>query len=161
MWDQRHLIEHIFPFIFGSFTPPATLTGGTVEYPVFSGLFMWVSELAVSNGLEFLAITTVLMAIASTVIAPMLLSLVGRWALLWSFAPALFLYTSYNMGHVASDVHSLGDLDYRPRSTALEPKRSGNCGGGVTRRRMSLQALSGVVPDSPRHVGAHLGSRPI
>jgi uncharacterized membrane protein len=96
MWDQRHLVEHLFPYLFGSFTPPATLTGGTVEYPVFSGLFMWVSALAASNGLEFLAITTVLMAIASTVIALVLVNLVGRWALLWSFAPALFLYTSYN-----------------------------------------------------------------
>ncbi|MGV1034582.1 MAG: hypothetical protein ACOYBP_05095 [Microbacteriaceae bacterium] len=96
MWDQRGLGQHLFPYIFGSFTPPDTLVGGTVEYPVFSGLVMWLSALPVANGLGFLISTTVLMAAAASFAAIVLRSLVGNWVYLFSFAPATLLYMSYN-----------------------------------------------------------------
>lgn len=96
MWDSRGLGAHIFPYIFGSYVEPQQLVGGTVEYPVFSGLYMWLTGLAATNGMQFLIITTITMAIASTFVALLLANLVGLWALIWSLAPALVFYTSYN-----------------------------------------------------------------
>lgn len=96
MWDQRGLGLHLFPYIFGSFTPPDVLTGGTVEYPVFSGLFMWLAALPATNGFQFLVFNTIVMAIAATFVAIVLRRLVGNWVYLFTFAPATLLYMSYN-----------------------------------------------------------------
>lgn len=96
MWDQRGLGAHLFPYIFGAYMEPLQLTGGTVEYPVFSGLFMWATGLLAANGLQFLVVSTLSMAVVATLTAVLLYRMVAWWALLWSLAPAMLLYIGYN-----------------------------------------------------------------
>ena len=42
LWLGRGIDQHLFPFVTGGITPDGFLTGGTVEYPVLSGLLMWL-----------------------------------------------------------------------------------------------------------------------
>ena len=43
LWLDRDIDKHVFPYVHGGITPPpdSKLTGGTVEYPVLTGLLMW------------------------------------------------------------------------------------------------------------------------
>ena len=42
LWLGRDIDNHVFPYLTGGITPDGFLTGGTVEYPVLSGLLMWL-----------------------------------------------------------------------------------------------------------------------
>ena len=96
MWTKRDLDLHLFPYIFGVFTEPNHLSKGSVEYPVFSGLVMWLTALPVDNYRNFLIISTIVAVVAASVVAILLVMLVGHWSLVWSFSPLVFLYLNYN-----------------------------------------------------------------
>ena len=55
LWLGRDIDLHVFPYLTGSITPDGELRGGTVEYPVLSGLLMWVAAVPSHTDGEFLA----------------------------------------------------------------------------------------------------------
>lgn len=96
MWSGRQLSLHLPPYLFGTFTPPDQLGNGAVEYPVFSGVAMWLTALPARSYGEFFLITTIVAAALASAVALLLVFLVGYWAYVWSFSPLLLLYASYN-----------------------------------------------------------------
>jgi hypothetical protein len=64
LWLDRDIDKHVFPYVHGGITPPpdSKLTGGTVEYPVLTGLLMWVGAMFAHNDGEFLLYSALLMA---------------------------------------------------------------------------------------------------
>jgi len=98
LWLDRDIDKHVFPYVHGGITPPpdSKLTGGTVEYPVLTGLLMWLGAMFAHNDGEFLLYSALLMAPFGLATAWMLAKL-ARWrALVWALGPPLFLYAFHN-----------------------------------------------------------------
>ena len=96
LWLGRDIDQHVFPYLTGSITPEGELRGGTVEYPVLSGLLMWVAAVPAHTDGEFLAWSTLLMA-PFGLATGWLLGRLARWrALLWALGPPLVLYAFHN-----------------------------------------------------------------
>ncbi|WP_324192556.1 hypothetical protein [Nocardia transvalensis] len=96
LWLGRDINEHVFPYISGGITPDGTLTGGAVEYPVLSGLLMWLGAAGADNDAAFLLHSALLLAPFALLTAWMLGRLSGSAALLWSVGPPLVLYAFHN-----------------------------------------------------------------
>ncbi|MBT1190518.1 glycosyltransferase 87 family protein [Rhodococcoides kroppenstedtii] len=96
LWLGRGIDLHLFPYVGGAIAPDGSLTGGTVEYPVLSGMLMWLGGLASDTDADFLAWSAVLLAPFGALIAWMLGRLAGRVALIWSASPALVMYAFHN-----------------------------------------------------------------
>jgi uncharacterized membrane protein len=96
LWLGRDIDRHVFPYLTGSITPEGELVGGTVEYPVLSGLLMWVAAVPSHTDGEFLAWSALLMA-PFGLATGWLLGRLTRWrALLWALGPPLVLYAFHN-----------------------------------------------------------------
>ena len=54
LWLGRGIDLHLFPYVGGAIAPDGSLTGGTVEYPVLSGMLMWLGGLASDTDADFL-----------------------------------------------------------------------------------------------------------
>ncbi|WP_327149054.1 hypothetical protein [Nocardia sp. NBC_01329] len=96
LWLGRDIDQHIFPYVHGGITADGTLTGGAVEYPVLSGLLMWLGALGAHNDAAFLLRSALLLAPFALVTAWLLARLAGRAALLWAAGPPLVLYAFHN-----------------------------------------------------------------
>lgn len=96
LWLGREIDQHVFPYIGGGITEDGTLTGGAVEYPVLSGLLMWLGALGAQTDAEFLAHSALLLAPFALLTAWLLARLAGRAALLWAAGPPLVLYAFHN-----------------------------------------------------------------
>lgn len=96
LWIGRGINLHWFPFIDGGITPDGTLTGGTVEYPVLSGVLMWIGALGADTDAQFLLQTALLLAPFGLITAWLLARLAGWHALLWAATPPLVLYAFLN-----------------------------------------------------------------
>lgn len=96
LWIGRHIDYHYFPFIHGGITPEGNLYGGTVEYPVLSGMLMWLGALPASNDAEFLFYSALLLSPFALLTAWMLAKLGSHRVLLFVAAPALILYAFHN-----------------------------------------------------------------
>jgi hypothetical protein len=53
LWLGRDIDNHVFPYLHGAITSNGVLTGGTVEYPVLSGVLMWLGASSCSTRLCF------------------------------------------------------------------------------------------------------------
>jgi uncharacterized membrane protein len=97
-WN-RHLDQHRFPYVHGQLvTTNGTedLTGGTLEYPVLTGLFAWFTSLFADHDGGFLQMSALLLAPFSF-LTVFLLSRMVRWrALLYALAPPLIWYSFHN-----------------------------------------------------------------
>ncbi|MCX5044920.1 glycosyltransferase 87 family protein [Aldersonia sp. NBC_00410] len=96
LWVGRDIDHHVFPYIDGGITAHGQLFGGTVEYPVLSGLLMWLGARGAHTDADFLLNSAVLLAPFALVTAWLLARLAGRAALLWAIGPALVLYAFHN-----------------------------------------------------------------
>ncbi len=96
LWLGRDIDNHVFPYLSGAITPNGILTGGTVEYPVLSGLLMWLGAIPSHTDAEFLLYSSALLAPFGLLTAWMLGRLAGKPALLWSAGPPLVLYAFHN-----------------------------------------------------------------
>ncbi|QLY30963.1 glycosyltransferase family 87 protein [Nocardia huaxiensis] len=96
LWLGRGIDEHVFPYVSGGITADGYLTGGAVEYPVLSGLFMWAGALGADNDAMFLFDTALLLAPFALLTAWMLGRMAGRAAFLWAAGPPLVLYAFHN-----------------------------------------------------------------
>jgi uncharacterized membrane protein len=96
LWLDRGIDLHLFPYLTGGMTADGSLVGGAVEYPVLSGLLMWLGGIPSHTDAEFLFYSAVLLAPFGVLTAWMLGRLAGRTALVWSAGPALVLYAFHN-----------------------------------------------------------------
>ncbi|WP_327110996.1 glycosyltransferase 87 family protein [Nocardia sp. NBC_01730] len=96
LWLGRDINEHVFPYLGGGITDDGALVGGAVEYPVLSGLLMWLGAVGADNDAEFLLHSALLLAPFALLTAWMLARLAGRAALLWAAGPPLVLYAFHN-----------------------------------------------------------------
>ena len=96
LWLGRDIDKHVFPYLSGSITPDGALVGGTVEYPVLTGLVIWGGALFADTDAGFLLGSALLMAPFGLLTAWMLGRL-SRWrALIWALGPPLVLYAFHN-----------------------------------------------------------------
>ncbi|MEV6770746.1 hypothetical protein AB0N05_19190 [Nocardia sp. NPDC051030] len=96
LWVGRDINEHVFPYLSGGITPDGQLIGGAVEYPVLSGLLMWLGGIGADNDAAFLLHSALLLAPFALLTAYMLGRLAGPAALLWAAGPPLVLYAFHN-----------------------------------------------------------------
>lgn len=96
LWLGRGINEHLFPYVSGGITPDGTLTGGAVEYPVLSGLLMWLGAAGAHDDAAFLLHSALLLAPFALLTAWLLGRMSGAVALLWSVGPPLVLYAFHN-----------------------------------------------------------------
>jgi uncharacterized membrane protein len=96
LWLGRDIDQHVFPYLTGSITPDGRLVGGTVEYPVLTGLLIWGGALYAHTDAGFLLGSALLMA-PFGLATGWLLGRLSRWrALLWAVGPPLVLYAFHN-----------------------------------------------------------------
>jgi uncharacterized membrane protein len=96
LWLGREINHHVFPYLSGSITPDGQLVGGTVEYPVLTGMLIWAGALFAHNDAGFLLGSALLMA-PFGLLTGWLLGRLSRWrALVWALGPPLVLYSFHN-----------------------------------------------------------------
>jgi uncharacterized membrane protein len=104
LYSNRGLADHRFPYVNGEFvtvTNPdgsttVDLVGGTLEYPVLTGLFAWFPALFVDSDAGYLRLTALLLAPFSFLTALLLAGMVRWRALLYALAPPLIWYSFHN-----------------------------------------------------------------
>ncbi|SES48389.1 glycosyltransferase family 87 protein [Actinokineospora terrae] len=96
LWIGRDIDRHVFPYVHGRITADGALEGGTVEYPVLTGLLIWAGALFAHTDAEFLLASALIMAPFGLVTA-WLLGRLSRWrALIWVLSPPLVMYAFHN-----------------------------------------------------------------
>ena len=95
LYGIREVATNTFPYVDGSLVD-GELSGGAIEYPVLTGLFMWAAGLLVSDSNAYLRISAFLLAPFAVATAYLLGRMRGPRALLWAAAPALLLYAFHN-----------------------------------------------------------------
>ncbi|CAN5668572.1 hypothetical protein BH18ACT15_BH18ACT15_07210 [soil metagenome] len=95
LYVARGVDLHTFPYVHGGLSP-AGLTGGAIEYPVLTGLFMWASGLLASDLNGYLVISALLLAPWALFVSWLLARMAGWRALMWAAAPSLVLYAFHN-----------------------------------------------------------------
>jgi uncharacterized membrane protein len=96
LWVTRDLDEHAVPYLSGGIDEQGQMYGGTVEYPVLTGLQIWLSGLPVQTDAGFLLSSALVMAPFGLLTAALLGQLAGWRALLWALGPPLVLYAFHN-----------------------------------------------------------------
>jgi len=96
LYSIRAIQTDTFPYINGEFTTDQQLIGGAIEYPVLTGLFMWMAGLLVDDGNAYLRVTALLMAPFALLSAYLLARMSGRRALLFAASPAIVFYAFHN-----------------------------------------------------------------
>jgi uncharacterized membrane protein len=96
----RHLSDHVFPYVHGNYVTSSTgsvfLTRGEVEYPVLTGLFMWLAALPVHSQDAYVVVSALLLAPFGVASAWLLAKMCGARAFLFAGAPAVALYGFIN-----------------------------------------------------------------
>lgn len=96
LWSGREIDNHVFPYVDGDLADDGSLIGGAVEYPVLSGVLMWVGAIGVDNDADYLWHSALLLAPFALLTAWMLARLAGWAALVWAIGPPLVLYAFHN-----------------------------------------------------------------
>ncbi len=121
LYRDRGLGRHVFPYVH------ATLAGGHGghgfnEYPVLTGLFMWLTSWLSWSASSYLAVTIVLLAVCAAGIAHLVWRMAGLRAWCWSASPVLVMYAFHNWDMLAVSASVLGLYLWwsgRPRAAAL------------------------------------------
>jgi uncharacterized membrane protein len=95
LYGIRGVADHTFPYVTGELAG-SELTGGAIEYPVLTGVFMWASGLPVSTANSYLVLSAALLAPFALATTWLLWKMSGLRALLWAAAPAIVLYAFHN-----------------------------------------------------------------
>ena len=101
LYEARGLSGDAFVYIHGDLAAEG-LVGGAIEYPVVTGVFMWLTSRVVSDFGAYLTISAAALAPFALLSAWLLHDLAGRRALLWALAPALVLYSFHNWDLLAA-----------------------------------------------------------
>ena len=96
LWIGRDIDQHVFPYVHGGIDSAGQLLGGSVEYPVLTGMLMWAGAFFAHNDHQFLLYSAILLTPFALWTVWMLARL-ARWrALLWAIGPPLVLYAFHN-----------------------------------------------------------------
>ncbi len=96
MYGIRGIQGGLFPYVEGGLQGGDLVDGG-IEYPVLTGLFMWLVGTFVSNdGNTYLKVSAMALAPFGILTAYWLARMVKWRALLWAAAPAVVLYAFHN-----------------------------------------------------------------
>ncbi|GAA2335244.1 hypothetical protein GCM10009854_08860 [Saccharopolyspora halophila] len=96
LWIGRDIDRHVFPYVHGGIDSDGSLYGGVVEYPVLTGLLIWLGAFFVHTDAGFLLASALLMAPFGLAVA-WWLGRLSRWrALLWALGPPLVFYAFHN-----------------------------------------------------------------
>ncbi|MDQ3662266.1 MAG: glycosyltransferase 87 family protein [Actinomycetota bacterium] len=101
LYEARGLSGDAFVYVHGELEAQE-LVGGAIEYPVATGVFMWLTSRPVSDFGAFLSVSAIALGPFALLAAGLLHDLVGRRALLWALAPALILYSFHNWDLLAA-----------------------------------------------------------
>ena len=97
LWIGRDINLHVFPYVDGSYNPDTErLSGGAVEYPVLTGLAIYLAAAPSATDGDFLRWSAVLLAVAGLLTAAMLAWLAGLRSWWFALAPPLVLYAFHN-----------------------------------------------------------------
>lgn len=95
MWFERGLAEHHVPFL-QPILDPVTGQLLTVEYPVLSGMLMWLVSLPVDSVRGFVALHAAVMAVCAVGITIILHRTCGARAWLWAASPVILWHLAFN-----------------------------------------------------------------
>lgn len=95
LYSARGLAEKQFPYVDGGLVD-GQIVGGTLEYPVLTGIAAWLPALVVSDDGAYLTATALLLAPFSFLTAWLLHRMAGLRALAYAAAPALVWYSFHN-----------------------------------------------------------------
>lgn len=93
--SAREIDRGTFPYIHGELENGG-LSKGAIEYPVLTGVFMWVTGRLADDANTYFVRSVVLLAPFALVVAWLLGRVAGTRALMWATAPALVLYAFHN-----------------------------------------------------------------
>jgi hypothetical protein len=102
LWLGRGIGEGSFPYVHGYWEPDpngygtGTVMYGAIEYPVVTGLFMWVAKQPAHNVADYVLWTTLFLAPFAAATAWFLARLTRWRVFIWAAAPALIFYSAYN-----------------------------------------------------------------
>lgn len=128
MWLERGLADYRVPYL-QPVLDPATGRLVTVEYPVLSGMLMWLVALASSTLRGFVALHAAVMTVCAAGVTVILHRTSGTRAWLWAASPCLIWHVAFNNDAFAS-VLAVGALAlvYRQAATMA----LGRCLGAAT-----------------------------
>lgn len=95
LWSARHLAQHVMPYVHGGIQG-SSFIGHELEYPVLTGLFVWLCSLPAHSLGGFMVVTIVALAPFGAATAWMLSRMTGRRAMFFAAAPSLVWYSSLN-----------------------------------------------------------------
>src|SRR5436190_3661763 len=95
LYHPRLIDQGVFPYVHG-YLHNGQPAGGAIEYPVLTGLFMWLAGTVTSGASEYFRFSVLLLFPLGLLIAFLLTRMAGWRALLWAAAPALALYAFVN-----------------------------------------------------------------
>ena len=107
LYPLREMERDLFPYLHGDLIivprpdrtwPPFEVrpVGGANEYPVLTGILMWLPSLASDDPDTYLLVSALLLAPFGLATAWLLGRMTGRRALWWSASPILLLYAFHN-----------------------------------------------------------------
>lgn len=97
LWIGRDIDRHVFPYVHGGYDPlTEQLYGGSVEYPVLTGLAIFLAATPSSTDGDFLFWSALMLAVAGLLTAAMLAWLAGLRSWWFALAPPLVLYAFHN-----------------------------------------------------------------
>jgi Glycosyltransferase family 87 len=105
LWVGRGVREHLFPYLNGRFVPGphgGQLVGGAVEYPVITGVFMWLAGLPAHTDADYLLASALLLLPFGLLTSWLLARLAGWRSLVFAAAPAMVLYGVHNWDFLAT-----------------------------------------------------------
>jgi uncharacterized membrane protein len=94
LYGARGIHTDAVPYVNGALVDGELV--GTLEYPVLTGMFMWVTGLLVTTSNSFLVVSALLLAPFAFLASYLMTLMSGRRAFLWAAAPALILYAFHN-----------------------------------------------------------------
>ncbi|WP_307795879.1 glycosyltransferase 87 family protein [Amycolatopsis sp. 195334CR] len=95
LWIGRDIDRHVFPYVDGALED-GQLTGGSVEYPVLTGVLIWAGAFFVDTDAGFLLASALLLAPFGLLTAWLLGRMAGWRSLWWAIGPPLVLYAFHN-----------------------------------------------------------------
>ena len=97
LWIGRDIDRHVFPYVHGGYDPVSEqLFGGSLEYPVLTGMAIWLAAIPSATDGDFLFWSAILLAVAGLLSAALLAWLAGLRSWWFALAPPLVLYAFHN-----------------------------------------------------------------
>jgi uncharacterized membrane protein len=161
LWIGRSIDTHVFPYVHGGITDDGALTGGAVEYPVLSGVLIWLGALGADTDAGFLLGSALLLA-PFGLLTGWMLGRLARWrALLWALGPPLVLYAFHNwdLPAVACAVAAVHVMHTRRNSTLAAVLLGLGCALKLYPGAFLLPLALYVLAGPPLHARHHGDSR--